>query len=116
MIVKKYFCGIIITIGKIRGETVSDIYVPADNNANVVKHPVRGGNDTGADMFISFDYSKTFAPIDNPIPCSFDPYEKCGYSTSLFFSEDGTTLYYANNPPCYESTYKITVAKIRIPE
>lgn len=28
------------------------------------------------------------------------------------FFLDGTTLYYVNNPPCFESTYKITVAKI----
>ena len=80
------------------------------------KQPVRGQSNTGTDMFISFDYDKTFAPIDNPIPYSLYPYERCGYSPSLFFSEDGTTLYYVNNPLCYESTYKITVAKIRISE
>lgn len=81
------------------------------------KHSVRGESDTGADMFISFDYGKTFAPTDNPIPYQTgEPFVKCGYSPSLFFSEDGTTLYYVNNPPCYESTYKITVAKIRISE
>ena len=68
-------------------------------------------------MFISFDYGKTFAPIDNPIPYQTgDPFVKCGYSPSLFFSEDGTTLFYVNNPPCYESTYKIAVAKIRVSE
>lgn len=80
------------------------------------KHPVKGSSDTGTDMFLSFDYGKTFAPVDNPISYSLDPYERCGYSPSLFFSPDGTTLYYVNNPPCYESTYKITVAKISISE
>ncbi|MBQ2812717.1 MAG: hypothetical protein IJE63_05635, partial [Clostridia bacterium] len=62
------------------------------------------------------DYGKTFVPVDNPLPYSHDPYERCGYSPALFFSEDGTTLYYANNPPCYASSYKISVAKIRIGE
>lgn len=82
----------------------------------VGKHPVKGSSDTGTDMFISFDYGKTFAPVDNPIPYKLDPYERCAYSPSLFFSPDGTTLYYVNNPPCFESTYKITVAKIKISE
>lgn len=82
----------------------------------VGKHPIRGSSDTGTDMFISFDYGKKFVRVDNPIPYRFDPYERCGYSPSLFFDPDGTTLYYVNNPPCYDATYKITVAKIRIAE
>ncbi len=82
----------------------------------VGKHPIRGRSNTGTDMFISFDYGKTFAPVDNPIPYTLNPYERCSYSPSLFFSSDGKTLYYVNNPPCFDSTYKITVAKIRISE
>lgn len=82
----------------------------------VGKHPIDGTSKTGTDMFLSFDYGKTFVPVDNPLPYSLDPYERCSYSPSLFFSEDGTTLYYVNNPPCYSSTYKISVAKIRISE
>ncbi len=82
----------------------------------VGKHPINGASKTGTDMFLSFDYGKTFVPVDNPIPYSLDPYERCGYSPSLFFSDDGGTLYYVNNPPCYESTYKISIAKIKISE
>ncbi len=82
----------------------------------VGKHPIEGKSDTGTDMFISVDYGNTFIPIDNPIPYQLDPYERCGYSPSLFFSADGTTLYYANNPPCFDATYKISVAKIKIAE
>ena len=77
-------------------------------------HPVKGKSRTGCDLFISFDYGKTFAPIDNPIPYSFENTGRCGYSPSLLFSQDGTTLYYANNPPCLETAYRITVAKIRL--
>ena len=77
-------------------------------------HPIRGTSNTGTDMFLSFDYGKTFVPVDNPIPYSFAKTERCGYSPSLHFSSDGTTLYYVNNPPCFESAYKITVAKIHI--
>ncbi len=80
----------------------------------VGKHPIEGTSETGTDMFISFDYGKTFAPVDNPIPYALDPYERCSYSPSLFFSADGSTLYYVNNPPCYDATYKISVAKIKI--
>lgn len=82
----------------------------------VGKHPIKGESRTGTDMFISFDYGKKFIPVDNPIPYTLAPYERCGYSPSLFFSPDGTTLYYVNNPPCYDAAYKITVAKIKITE
>ena len=78
------------------------------------KHPIKGGSKTGTDIFLSFDYGKSFVPVDNPLPYSLDPYERCGYSPSLFLSPDGKTVYYANNPPCFESTYKISVAKINI--
>ncbi len=82
----------------------------------VGKHPIAGESKTGTDMFLSFDYGKTFIPVANPIPYSLNPYERCSYSPSWFFASDGTTLYYANNPPCYDESYKITVAKIKIAE
>ena len=80
------------------------------------KHPIKGKSDTGTDMFLSFDYGKTFVPVDNPVPYSLVGYDRCGYSPSMFVSPDGTTLYYVNNPPCYDAAYKITVAKIKISE
>ena len=80
----------------------------------VGKHPIEGGSDTGTDMFLSFDYGKTFTPVDNPIPYPLDPYEKCGYSPSLFFSPDGATLYYVNNPPYGDASYRIALAKIEL--
>ncbi len=111
---------IVSATGKTFGSSPCVAWTPAGGECGTLivtaKHPIKGGSDTGTDMFISFDYGKTFAPVDNPIPYSLDPYERCGYSPSLFFSPDGTTLYYVNNPPCYESTYKITVAKINIGE
>ena len=77
-------------------------------------HPVKGKSRTGCDLFLSFDYGKTFVPIDNPIPHASDTTGRCGYSPSLFFSQDGTTLFYVNNPPCAETAFRITAAKIRI--
>ena len=105
--------------GKVVGSSPCVAWSPAGGECGTLimvgKHHVSGNSKTGTDMFISFDYGKTFAPIDNPIPYSLD-YERCGYSPSLFFSPDGTTLYYANNQPCHSSTYSITVAKISITE
>ncbi len=109
---------IVSATGKTFGSSPYVAWTPVGGDCGTLivvgKHPIKGGSDTGTDMFLSFDYGKTFAPVDNPIPYSLDPYERCGYSPSLFFSPDGTTLYYVNNPPCYESTYKISVAKINI--
>lgn len=111
---------IVSAAGKTFGSSPYAAWTPVGGECGTLivvgKHPIKGGSETGTDMFISFDYGKTFAPIDNPIPYTLDPYERCGYSPSLFFSPDGTTLYYVNNPPCFDSTYKIAVAKIKISE
>lgn len=82
----------------------------------VGKHPVNGKSFTGTDMFLSFDYGKTFVPVKNPLPYTLNNHDRASYSPSMFFSEDGKTLYYVNNTDCYDSTYKITVAKILISE
>lgn len=80
------------------------------------KHMLKGSSKTGTDLFVSFDRGKTFAPVDNPLPYSFDGHERCGYSPSLFFGEDGTELYYVNDPPGEDSAYSIALVKIRLAE
>ena len=106
--------------GKRLGSSPYVAWTPAGGECGTLvvvgHHMAKGKSPTGTDMFLSFDYGKTFVPVDNPLPYTHDPYERCGYSPALFFSEDGSTLYYANNQPCYASTYKISVAKIRIGE
>lgn len=77
-------------------------------------HMAKGGTDTGSDWFLSFDYGKTFAPVDNPLPYTQAGHGRCGYSPSLFVTADGADVYYANNPPGTESTYRIAMAKIRL--
>ncbi len=107
-------------LGKTFGSSPYVAWTPVGGECGTLvvvgKHPVKGNSKTGADMFLSFDYGKTYIPVDNPIPYSLDPYERCSYSPAMLFSEDGTTLYYVNNPPCFDETYKITLAKIKISE
>ena len=111
---------IVSAAGKTFGSSPYVAWTPVGGDCGTLivvgKHPIKGSSDTGTDIFVSFDYGKTFAPIDNPIPYTLAPCERCGYSPSLFFSADGATLYYVNNPPCFEAAYKITVAKINISE
>lgn len=58
-----------------------------------------GTSETGSDMFVSFDYGKTWTAIPN-----FYSYvwtnDSCtwGYSASIVFSADGKTMYYMANP------------------
>ena len=58
-----------------------------------------GTSETGSDMFVSFDYGKTWTAIPN-----FYSYvwtnDNCtwGYSASIVFSADGKTMYYMANP------------------
>ncbi len=111
---------IVSALGKTLGSSPYVAWTPAGGECGtlviVAHHSVRGTSKTGSDMFLSFDYGKTFIPVDNPIPYQHNPTERCSYSPSLFFSQDGSTLYYVNNPPCFETTYKISVAKIKISE
>ncbi len=111
---------IVSAAGKTFGSSPYVAWTPVGGECGTLivlgKHPIEGKSRTGTDMFISFDYGKNFIPVDNPIPYTLDPYERCGYSPSLFFSPDGGTLYYVNNPPCHTATYSITVAKIKISE
>ncbi len=58
-----------------------------------------GKSDTGSDIFLSFDYGKTWTAMDNYY--SYEWYsdnDTWGYSASTFFSQDGETLYYMANP------------------
>lgn len=111
---------IITAAGKTIGSSPFVAWSPAGGGCGtlvlVAHHPVKGSSKTGCDMFLSFDYGESFAPVDNPIPYSFDGNDRCGYSPSLFFSPDGSVLYYVNNPPAYDTTYKITLARIEITE
>ena len=83
----------------------------------VGKHPVPYANtEEGAKMLISFDYGKTYVAIDNPIPYAIYSDSRCGYSPHLSFSEDGSILYYMNNPDYgvkYSCEY-IELVKIKI--
>ncbi len=109
---------VVSATGKTLGSAPYVAWTPAGSECGtlvvVAHHSAKYGSKTGSDMFLSFDYGKTFVPVDNPIPYSHEFTERCGYSPSLFFSEDGGTLYYVNNPDCLGTTYKITMAKIKI--
>ena len=111
---------IVSATGKTFGSSPYVAWTPAGGDCGTLivvgKHPIVGGSDTGTDMFLSFDYGETFVPVDNPIPYSLDPYERCSYSPSMFVNEEGSTIYYINNAPYSEAGYKISVAKIKISE
>ncbi len=85
----------------------------------VGKHPIpHEDTGKGAAMLLSFDYGKTYIAIDNPIPYEIYSDSRCGYSPHLSFSEDGSTLYYMNNPDFgvkYSCEY-IELVKIKITE
>ena len=58
-----------------------------------------GQSDTGSDIFLSFDYGKTWTTMDNYYSYQWNnDNDTWGYSASTFFSMDGETLYYMANP------------------
>ncbi len=69
------------------------------------------------EFFVSFDYGKTFEIVENPLKYTTST-DGLGYSASLFFSEDGTTLYYSNTIDRGDDSKKgrIEFARIKIRE
>lgn len=72
------------------------------------------GDETPNKILVSSDYGETFVALENPLPHPEDT--GYGYSASLFFSEDGKTLFYANNVEGKNGKSKIEFAKIKLCE
>lgn len=89
-------CGTLIVVGKHRTDKPEDKTAP--------------------DMFVSFDYGETYIGIDNPIDYTITSENRCGYSPGLFFSSDGKTLYYVNNPNYGPGNEYIAFRRIEIIE
>ena len=89
-------CGTLIVVGKHRSDNPDDKTAP--------------------DMFVSFDYGETYIGIDNPIDYTISSENRCGYSPGLFFSSDGRTLYYVNNPNYGPGNEYIAFRRIEIIE
>ena len=66
-----------------------------------------------SDMFLSFDYGKTFITIENPIPYEQLPDGRCGYSAFLGTASDGT-VFYLNNPSINSTQSKVLFMRIKI--
>lgn len=83
-------------------------------------HMIDGKAISGAtDIFISFDYGKTFAAMENPLPYKqllVEERKKCGYSSYFGFSSDGRYLYYLNsvNVDDVRNQSKVSFARIKI--
>ena len=111
---------IVAAKGKTFGSSPYTLWIPAGGECGTLivvgKHPISGTSSTGTDMFVSFDYGKTFEPIDNPIPYTLVGHDRASYSPSLFASPDGEAFYYANCPDYGDATYKISFVKIKIIE
>ncbi|MBQ2686494.1 MAG: exo-alpha-sialidase [Clostridia bacterium] len=60
------------------------------------KHMVSGSSTTGTDLFISFDYGKTWESIDNPLPYKDMGGHRMAYSPGFAVGADGT-VYYVND-------------------
>lgn len=110
---------VVSAAGKVFGSSPYAVWSPVGGKCGTLivtaDHMVRGGSRTGTDLFLSFDYGKTFAPIDNPLPYDKGAgHERCGYSPALFAADGGATIYYANNAPHGEAGYRINIAKINL--
>ncbi len=89
-------------------------WTPVGGECGTLIVTAKYGSATPNKILVSFDYGKTFEAIDNPLPYSGS--ESLGYSASLFFSADGTTLFYGNNVDGVGGKSKIAFAKIKIHE
>ncbi len=58
---------------------------------------VAGSKGTKCDLFLSFDYGKTFVTVKNPIPVTWNDNVSSGYGSGFYVDSSGT-LYYTNDP------------------
>ena len=74
-----------------------------------------GYTKTKCDLFLSFDYGKTFITIDNPIPNMPNEHTGSGYSPGFYVDSDGS-VYYVNDPEVAPNSLceKLMFAKIKI--
>lgn len=74
-----------------------------------------GYTKTKCDLFLSFDYGKTFIAIDNPIPNMPNEHTGSGYSPGFYVDSDGS-VYYVNDPEVAPNSLceKLMFAKIKI--
>ncbi len=71
--------------------------------------------DSKCDLFMSFDYGKSFVAIENPIPVKKTDKHRSSYSPAFFVDKDGC-IYYVNNPAPGEefSCGSLVMTKIRV--
>lgn len=76
---------------------------------------VGGSSSRKCDIFISFDYGKTFVTVTNPIPVTWNSKVKSSYSPGFYVDKNGD-LYYVNDPEYAKdaSCEKLVFNKIRI--
>ncbi|MBQ2733760.1 MAG: hypothetical protein IJF74_06350 [Clostridia bacterium] len=95
------------------------LFLGAHHNANGNAKYTPGSTD----LFLSFDYGKTWTRTENPLPHTIvegttasDRAYYRGYSPSMVVSSDGKTLYYANmvEYPKNENRTQLDFARIKI--
>ncbi|MBQ8742580.1 MAG: exo-alpha-sialidase [Clostridia bacterium] len=88
-------------------------WTPAGGECGTLIVTAKYGDSTPNKILVSFDYGQTFETIDNPLPHGSGT--NLGYSASLFFSTDGSILFYGNNVEgIYPEKSQIDFAMIRI--
>jgi len=115
--VSKYGKLVKSTDNKVFGSSPWCAWTPAGGECGTLfvtgKHMVQGNSKTGTDMFVSFDYGKTFINIDNPIKYKLNDDTRCGYSAGMYVDSEGT-LYYVNNTNYGDTNEKMMIAIIKV--
>ncbi len=79
-------------------------------------HMASGGDGVNrCEMFMSFDYGKTFVTMANPIHNMVNPQVHSGYSPGMYVDKDGY-LYYVNDPERDKGAFaeKLDFVKIKV--
>ncbi len=76
---------------------------------------INSKTDSRCDLFMSFDYGKTFVSIENPLAVMKDAKHKCSYSPGFYTDKDGA-VYYVNNPALVKglNAGRVDMAKIMV--
>ncbi len=115
--VSSYGSPIVSIEGKTFGSAPAVAWTPRGGRMGTMlvtaQHMVKGSSATGTDMFVSFDFGRTFYSIGNPIGYELKNRVRCGYSSGFYVDKHGN-VYFVNDPNYGENNEKMVFAKITV--
>lgn len=96
------------------GSSPCCVWIPKGGKNGMLIVSGKYGNKGHNELLVSFDYGESFRTMINPLP--YSDQKGCGYSPSMFYSQEEDMLFYANTVEYKDGLSKIAFARISVSE